>query len=484
MRLKINFLVFLVGIIFSANLVFADTPIISAFTANSFVNSNAPLSISWVVENAQPSLIKIVCPTGVKLTYTNGSAYTCGSETAIGSAGSGGLDFIATNVSGSAATISVTLTPKDGAGVSYPSLSRTIYVTIGADLEPINSFTISPTLVDDSIDSYKPITFTWTSRGTTGVNLNIACSSSIIASSTSYTQSQIMPCNTPIFATDLGSSASLTLTFNNSRSESSKVRLTFLPAMASGLYDGAHAKVVELTVKPYKAPVAEISTYTAEPMKILSMGSTTLSWQVKNTGGVNVRTVCPGDLTFINYASTTKRESYCGELLFSDALSASSTVSVKVINGIDTARNVAFLLVPQISGGNYDTQSGKSVEVRVEAKSVKALPTQTTGPGVSNGATPAVIPGIGSVNAIINKNPNAYKFMKYLEKGSRGADVTALQNYLKTFPDLYPEGLVTGTFGPATERAIGRFQEKYGIAKKGQVGYGVVGPRTRAKLNE
>lgn len=49
---------------------------------------------------------------------------------------------------------------------------------------------------------------------------------------------------------------------------------------------------------------------------------------------------------------------------------------------------------------------------------------------------------------------------------------------------VYPEGLVTGYFGAATRRAIQRFQEKYGIAAPGDPGYGLVGPKTRAKVNE
>ena len=45
-------------------------------------------------------------------------------------------------------------------------------------------------------------------------------------------------------------------------------------------------------------------------------------------------------------------------------------------------------------------------------------------------------------------------------------------------------GNETNYFGPATLRAVQKFQEKYGIATVGVAGYGTVGPRTRAKLNE
>ncbi|MDO8469619.1 MAG: peptidoglycan-binding protein [bacterium] len=72
-------------------------------------------------------------------------------------------------------------------------------------------------------------------------------------------------------------------------------------------------------------------------------------------------------------------------------------------------------------------------------------------------------------------------FNRPLGAGSKGADVTALQNILKN------EGLLnvsaTGYFGALTESAVKAFQEKYNIAKPGDSGYGFVGPKTRAKLN-
>lgn len=61
--------------------------------------------------------------------------------------------------------------------------------------------------------------------------------------------------------------------------------------------------------------------------------------------------------------------------------------------------------------------------------------------------------------------------------GAKGVDVSDLQAFLKTMPDVYPEGLVTGFFGHATEKAIKRLQGKHGIEQAG-----IVGPRTREKL--
>src|SRR3989344_3639162 len=74
-----------------------------------------------------------------------------------------------------------------------------------------------------------------------------------------------------------------------------------------------------------------------------------------------------------------------------------------------------------------------------------------------------------------------------LRKGSRGSEVTKLQETLAAMPDLYPEKLVTGYFGVLTKQAVQRFQAKYNIVSSGDentTGYGQVGPKTRAKLNE
>ena len=60
-----------------------------------------------------------------------------------------------------------------------------------------------------------------------------------------------------------------------------------------------------------------------------------------------------------------------------------------------------------------------------------------------------------------------------------GEDVRTLQEMLATDPDIYPEGLVTGFFGPLTEKAVKKFQEKSGISNVGRVG-----PQTLSRINQ
>ncbi len=78
-----------------------------------------------------------------------------------------------------------------------------------------------------------------------------------------------------------------------------------------------------------------------------------------------------------------------------------------------------------------------------------------------------------------------------LSSGATHAEVKALQQVLNGDSDTRiadsgagSPGKETDFFGSATKRAVQKFQEKYGIAKPGDSGYGNVGPKTRAKINE
>lgn len=65
----------------------------------------------------------------------------------------------------------------------------------------------------------------------------------------------------------------------------------------------------------------------------------------------------------------------------------------------------------------------------------------------------------------------------------KGGDVSRLQKLLSTDAAIYPQKLVTGLYGPATQKAVQAFQTREGIAKKGEAGYGLVGPKTRTALS-
>jgi peptidoglycan hydrolase-like protein with peptidoglycan-binding domain len=95
------------------------------------------------------------------------------------------------------------------------------------------------------------------------------------------------------------------------------------------------------------------------------------------------------------------------------------------------------------------------------------------------------------INAILGNNNNfCQKIENDLYFGLRNnLEVRCLQEFLKNQgSDIYPEGLITGYFGPLTKAAVIRFQEKYaseileplGLTK----GTGRVAQMTRNKINE
>ena len=80
----------------------------------------------------------------------------------------------------------------------------------------------------------------------------------------------------------------------------------------------------------------------------------------------------------------------------------------------------------------------------------------------------------------IEKTP-AFQFKSTLGTGSQGKEVEELQKCLAKDSEVYPEGEITGYFGKSTKAAVIKFQKRY---VKGISGTGLVGPKTRAKLNE
>lgn len=135
---------------------------------------------------------------------------------------------------------------------------------------------------------------------------------------------------------------------------------------------------------------------------------------------------------------------------------------------------------------------------------ITLIDSSTTTTPVSPVVSPVVAPVIPStspqpllVGAATKASPSARAisvspvFSGLLPFGQRREDVKRLQIVLNSDPDtrvadsgVGSPGNETTMFGPATKRAIMKFQEKHGIAKMGDTGYGVFGPKTRAKIAE
>ena len=114
----------------------------------------------------------------------------------------------------------------------------------------------------------------------------------------------------------------------------------------------------------------------------------------------------------------------------------------------------------------------------VAVKAVLGVPT----------AVPAAVP---TTAPAITTVPSGTTISRPLSKGTTNAEVKVLQQVLNSDPDTQVSSSGAGSpgnetlfLGPATTRAVQKFQVKYGLAKPGDDGYGNVGPKTRAKINE
>lgn len=76
------------------------------------------------------------------------------------------------------------------------------------------------------------------------------------------------------------------------------------------------------------------------------------------------------------------------------------------------------------------------------------------------------------------------KFSSEFGFGTYSEEVVMLQEFLAKDKDIYPEGRVTGYFGPLTKQAVINYQVKNKIIKSvSEIGAGRFGPKTRAHVN-
>jgi len=104
--------------------------------------------------------------------------------------------------------------------------------------------------------------------------------------------------------------------------------------------------------------------------------------------------------------------------------------------------------------------------------------------GTSSVAPSAAALSVSSPPSAVNATGASSIFSQDMDFEDENAGVERLQELLAQDSSIYPEGIVSGYYGSLTKGAVQRFQEKYGVASAGSLGYGRVGPATRAKLQE
>ncbi len=183
-----------------------------------------------------------------------------------------------------------------------------------------------------------------------------------------------------------------------------------------------------------------------------------------------------------------------------------STLYHYKITAIDAAGNVQ-----NTSDGTFTTSASAGVSVTDPNASPAPAPgsqTGVSGPSMSaselqaifgNRAQPipnAPVLGVPALNQPIWLPGGAVSSGLVISNirsfGATSADIRTIQRLLNSFADTRVAlsgvgsiGRETNYFGPATRAAVQKFQLKFGIVKSpAEQGYGVVGPKTRAKMNE
>ncbi len=133
-----------------------------------------------------------------------------------------------------------------------------------------------------------------------------------------------------------------------------------------------------------------------------------------------------------------------------------------------------------LSTGEYHCHRAKTLPQPEEPIRSHNNGTTELWPEYKKSVTPVAVPKRISPNStfVDNISPVSTRITYVLARGMENGQVTLLQQTLAKDPSIYPEGLVTGYFGLATEQALKAFQRKYGLDP---VGY--TGPKTRTLLN-
>ena len=218
-------------------------------------------------------------------------------------------------------------------------------------------------------------------------------------------------------------------------------------------------------------------------------GQIALTWNsVSGAANYNVYRQSGSNYAYLAQVSST---SYTNTGL-SNGTAYSYEVTALDSSGNESAATAAVSATPvaptQSGGGGFNAAayyaSLASTGTTSTTTATTTTATTTNNTPVVATSTPVGLSGKTVSNLVSLVVNNVIKITGTLKQGARNKEVTSLQEFLANYPDIYPEGIVSGYYGPATTNAIRRFQEKYGIAKKGNGGYGIVGPMTRAKINE
>jgi hypothetical protein len=146
----------------------------------------------------------------------------------------------------------------------------------------------------------------------------------------------------------------------------------------------------------------------------------------------------------------------------------------KYITSVGAGLMLAMALMPLAASA----QSVSDIQSQIQALMNQIQTLQGQLHAIQASTTPSGVPGTGMMQGTVQGTEgsrNCPQLTRDLGIGSRGDDVKEVQNMLAQDPSIFT-GTTTGFFGPATAKAMAKFQKKFGVASSST---GFIGKMTR-----
>ena len=238
--------------------------------------------------------------------------------------------------------------------------------------------------------------------------------------------------------------------------------------------DTTNPTVAEVTPVPAKVET-DTPTYTFS-----STEAGTISYGGECSSATTVATVGENIITFNSLRNGT--HSNCTIVVADTAGNNSNTLSVtSFTTNISLGGGLSYIQSSNANANGSDGDTGNVVEGSGESPS--AGPSDTN---LSSQLQDQIQALTSQINALLAQNGSspARILTEPLFYGAKGDQVVLLQSILKQQGFFSSQVNSNGKFGPTTLKAVQAFQVKYNIAAIGTRGYGLVGPTTRAALNQ